>query len=117
VVSHDTAVSVYELGDLNPAKVHLTVPPTFRQKAPGVVLHKGVFREHDVRQQEGYKITTPLRSLLDVAAEALDLNLLAGAIRDALEQGLLTRRALLARADEFGPRAALRIERGLQEVA
>ena len=116
VVSHDTALSVYELGDLNPARVHLTVPPNFRPTAPGVILHRGVLPSDDIRSHEGYRITTPLRSLLDVAAEGLELDLLSGAIQDALGLGVVTQRELLRRADEFGAQAALQIERALQAV-
>ena len=111
VVSHDTALSVYELGDVNPARVHLTVPPNFRPTAHGVVLHRATLPAEDIRSHEGYRITAPLRSLLDVAAEALQLDLLAGAIREALDRGLVTQRELVRRADEFGARAALQIER------
>jgi hypothetical protein len=114
VVSHESALSVHELGDVNPARTHLTVSTGFRQQPPaGVVLHRGVLPEGDVRDQEGFRVTTPLRSLLDSAAGDLDVDLLAGAIDDALEQGVLTRSRLLARADELGPMAALRIERAL----
>lgn len=113
VVSHETALSVYELGDVNPARVHLTVPPNFRPTAPGVVLHKGVLDAEDVREQEGFRITTPLRSLLDVAAGDLELDLLVSAIQDAFDQGIVLTRHLLARADAFGARAALRVERSL----
>ena len=104
VVSHESALSVHELGDVNPARIHLTVPPGFRQRVPeGVVLHRAELPAADVREQEGFRVTTPLRSLLDAAAGDLDLDLLAGAIEDALEQGLLTRARLLARADQAGP--------------
>lgn len=116
VVSHETALSVYELGDVNPSKVHLTVPPNFRPSAHGVVLHKGSLPAEDVRSHEGFRITTPLRSLLDVGAGDLELALLSGAIQDALDQGMVVRRDLLARADAFGTKAALRIERSLGEV-
>jgi predicted transcriptional regulator of viral defense system len=114
VVSHDSALSVHELGDVNPTRTHLTVPPGFRQRAPrGVVLHRAELPAADVREQEGFRITTPLRSLLDAAAGDLELDLLAGAVEDALEQGMLTRSLLLARADQLGPKAALRVERAL----
>ncbi len=116
VVSHDTALSVYELGDVNPARVHLTVPPNFRPTAPGVILYRGILPPDEIRSHEGYRITTPLRSLLDVAAEGLDLGLLSGAVQDALGHGLITQRELLRRADEFGAQAALQVERALQAV-
>ena len=111
VVSHETALSVHDLGDVNPARVHLTVPPGFRKQAEGVVLHRGALLDSDVQQREGFRVTTPLRSVLDVAAGELDLDQLATVVAEALQRGLFTRRMLLARADEFGDRAALRIER------
>ena len=116
VVSHETALSVHELGDVDPARVHLTAPPNFRQKNPGVVIHRADLATRDVEEHEGFRVTTPLRSLLDVAAGELDLDQLGQAIAEALARGMTTRRALLDRADEFGANAALRIERALQEV-
>ena len=116
VVSHETALSVHELGDVDPARVHLTAPPNFRQRNPGVVIHRTDLATRDVEEHEGFRVTTPLRSLLDVAAGELDLDQLGQAIAEALARGMTTRRALLDRADEFGANAALRIERTLQGV-
>lgn len=116
VVSHETALSVHDLGDVDPARVHLTAPPNFRQKNPGVVIHRADLAPRDVQEHEGFRVTTPLRSLLDVAAGELDLDQLGQAIAEALARGMTTRRALLDRADEFGANAALRIERALQGV-
>jgi predicted transcriptional regulator of viral defense system len=116
VVSHETALSVHELGDVDPARAHLTAPPNFRQKNPGVVIHRADLAPRDVHEHEGFRVTTPLRSLLDVAAGELDLDQLGQAIAEALARGMITRRALLDRADEFGANAALRIERALQGV-
>lgn len=117
VVSHETALSVHDLGDVNPAWVHLTVPPGFRKRAEGIVLHPGEVAEADVQQREGFRVTAPLRSVLDVATGDLDRDQLATVVAEALQRGLFTRRMLLARADEFGDRAALRIERTLPRVS
>lgn len=116
VVSHETALSVHELGDVDPAHVHLTVPRNFRQRDRGVVVHRAELPNRDVEEHDGFRMTTPLRSLLDVAAGELDLDQFAQAIEEALARGMTTRRALLERADEFGANAALRIERALQGV-
>ena len=116
VVSHDSALSAHEIGDANPAEVHLTVPPNFRATAKGVRLHRGVLPPGDVVERQGFRLTTPLRTLLDIAAGHLDTDQLVTAIRDALEAGLVTRRQLLGRADSFGDHAALRIERALAAV-
>lgn len=114
VVSHETALAVHQLGDVDPAVVHLTVPPNFRSKDKGVRLHRGVLPEADVWQHEGFRVTTPLRALLDVAAGDLDLDQLVTAVKEACERGPATKQALLTRAEEFGPHGALRIERALR---
>jgi len=116
VISHETALALHDLGDVNPSRVHLTVPPTFRARDPGVVLHKGVIPAEDLEEREGYRITTPVRSLLDVAGTDIEIDHLARAVEAALNRGLTTKRALRARADASEPRAALRIERALGEV-
>lgn len=113
VVSHQTALAVHELGDVMPAKIHLTVPPGFRAEGPGVVLHKGKLPKEDVDHREGFSVTTPLRSILDTAAGVIEVDHLGRVIDDAVERGLVTRKAIRARADEFGAEAALRIERAL----
>ncbi len=116
VVSHETALALYDLGDVNPARIHLTVPPGFRQEAHGTILHHAELPDSDVDEREGFKITTPLRSILDVAAGHLEVDQLATAIQDALDHGLFTRRMLLGRADELGAHAALAIERALKQL-
>lgn len=115
VVSHDTALAVHGLSDVSPARIHLTVPLDFRTREQGVVLHRGDLPVGDVWEQGGYRITAPLRSVLDVAAAGvLELDQVASAIGDGERAGRFTRRMLFARADELGPEAALRIERAAQ---
>ncbi len=116
VVSHETALAVHELGDVNPTRVHMTVPPAFRARHPLVVLHKGDIPPEEIEQREGYRITTPARSLLDAAGTAIEIDHLARAIEEALRRGVTTRRLLRSRADSFEPRAALRIERALGRI-
>jgi hypothetical protein len=113
VVSHESALAVHDLGDVNPAKVHLSVPLGFRAKAPGVVLHRSPVPATEKQEHSGFWVTTPLRSLVDVASGSLDLDHLASAIGEALGRGLVTGRRLRDRADQAGDRSALRIERAL----
>lgn len=95
VVSHDTALTVHELSDVMPAQVHLTVPPGFRKRVPaGCVLHKAVLTPEEVEAQDGFRVTTPLRTLCDVADSPLSQEHLTRGVRDALERGLLRGRYL-----------------------
>ena len=59
-----------------------------------MVLHRVDLPKDDVRERDGYRITTPLRTLLDVAASPLSLEHLEAATSEALERGLVRRRAL-----------------------
>jgi predicted transcriptional regulator of viral defense system len=118
VVSHESALAVHYLGDVNPAVIHLTVPPHFRSRPPdGIRLHRGDLPVDDTWLYEGFRITTPLRTLLDVAAGTLDLDQLGDAMQQACDRTPAIRDALLSRAADIGPRAALRVERALRLVA
>src|SRR5271165_1922058 len=67
--SHHTALSLYDLSDLNPAKLHMTVPTNFRRNSeiPGVlVLHYADLPASDVKAVQGFKMTPPLRAILDL---------------------------------------------------
>jgi predicted transcriptional regulator of viral defense system len=113
VVSHETALAVHDLSDVDPAQVHLTVPSGFGARHQGVVLHHDVLAATDVERREGYSITSPVRTLLDVAAGDLSQEHVDNAVHEAAERGLISVRRMRNRADEAGDRAALRIERAL----
>ena len=114
VVSHETALAAHRLGDVNPALVDLTVPRGFRSTATGVRIHHADLPADDIVERGGFRLTTPLRTLIDVAVGTLDVDLLATAIRDALDAGLVTRAQVLHRVDSAGEHAGLRTIRALQ---
>lgn len=117
VVSFDTALRVYDLSDLVPERVHLTVPSTFRKTPPpGVVLHKTPLEPGDVKTRTAYRITTPLRTLLDIAASDLSPEHLHAATRQALERGLVRRRALTERLGALTPHARARLDAALADT-
>jgi predicted transcriptional regulator of viral defense system len=113
VISHESALTLHDVGDANPAKVHLTVPANFRAANPAVVLHKKSLAPGDIEERPDVRFTTIERTLLDVAAGDLSQEQLDTAVSDALEAGLISRRQLRARSDRHGDHAALRIERSL----
>lgn len=118
VVSHDTAISVHDLADLNPRRVHLTVPLGFRAKATDVVLHYDDLPKGDVWDREGYRITTPFRTALDAAASELSLEQLTEVVKRVCELAPYTAgQGLRQEAERKGHREALRMERALQGAA
>jgi len=117
VVSHESALTLHELGDVNPTKIHLTVPKGFRAQGRGVVLHKADLPAEDIDERPGLRVTTVERTLLDVASSDLSQEQLDVAVADSLDRGLVSPRRIRSRSDNHGARAALRIERALNTVS
>jgi predicted transcriptional regulator of viral defense system len=114
VVTHTPALAVAGLGTANPAEIHLTVPPGFRQKDPAVVLHRATLTDVEIEQHEGFLVTAPVRAIVECAAAAVDQDVLDSAVAEALERGMSTRRRLLHTAQELGARAELGVERAMR---
>jgi predicted transcriptional regulator of viral defense system len=113
VVSHDSALAVHELGDVMPARVHLTVPPTFRARPGPAILHHASLSPGEIESRVGFRVTTPERAIVDVAA-TMETERLARVIAEAIGRGLTTPAALARRADARGSDAALGVERALR---
>ena len=112
VVSHDTALAVHGLSDIMPARIHLTVHRGFRKRVPpGCVLHRQALLPEEVESRMGYQVTTPLRTLLDVASSTLSQEHLDRAVGDALGRGLVNRRLL--ETASCSPEARRRLDRAV----
>ena len=115
VVSHDTALVVHGLSDIMPARIHLTVPRGFRKRVPpGCVLYRQALLPEEIESRMGYQVTTPLRTLLDVADSGLSQEHLNRAVSDALERGIVLRHAL--ESTSCAPEACRRLEQALADV-
>lgn len=117
VYSHQTALSLHELSDLNPAKLHMTVPRAFRRNSliPKIlVLHRGDLSDLDVQGGSGYLFTKPLRTILDLLEEnSLEEDLLVQAIRQAVDRGLFS--VAQIRSMELSDAARTAFDRALVE--
>jgi predicted transcriptional regulator of viral defense system len=118
VFSHATALSLHELSDVMPATLHMTVPPGFRRMAaiPEVLrLHRARLADREVQTIDGVRVTTPLRTLLDVIGEgAIAQELLVQAVDQALRRGVIMRRQL--ETARVSTRARQRLDRVLKQV-
>jgi len=98
VYSHDTALSLYDLSDLNPAKLQMTLPRDFRRNSdiPGIlVLHYADLPDSDVQTAQGFKFTRPLRTILDlIEAGMVERNFIRQALRQSVDGGLITRQQI-----------------------
>ncbi len=119
VYSHDTALSLYDLSDLNPAKLHMTVPTDFRRNSdiPGIlVLHYADLPKSDVQTAQGFKFTRPLRTILDlIDAGTVERNFIRQALSQAVDRGLISRRRMRS-ARMSGPARKI-VEDVLRRVA
>ena len=93
VLSHESALSLYDLSDASPSKVHITLPPTvrIRRTVPRhLTLHRAALEARDVRIVEGIRVTTPERTIHDVHADHIGGALVRQAISDGRRTGHLT---------------------------
>ncbi len=94
VYSHETVLSFHDLSDLNPVKIHMTVPTHFRRNTeiPGVlILHYADLPSSDVKLTQGFKITTPLRAILDLIEEGtVEPRFIRQALVQALHRGVIS---------------------------
>lgn len=118
VFSHVTALALHELSDVMPASIEMTVPPGFQRMAsiPEVLhLHRGRLSEHDIETFDGVRVTTPLRTLIDVIGDGvLAPEFLTQAVDQAIRRGLVMRQRL--EMAKVSVRARQRIDRVLKQV-
>ena len=99
VISHASALGLYELGDVNPAKIHITVPQAHRprREIPALyVLHREDLGPEDLTTYEGIPIVSAAKAI----RQAHEAHLGPALIRAAIEDG--RRRGLLKRAEAAG---------------
>lgn len=120
VVSHESALELYELSDVIPSAIHLSLPRSKRgqRPRPGVRLHtlERPPRPAEVRKIAGVPATTPARSIVDGLEAGTQLEQIELAVRQALDRGLTTPRRLRAAASSRSARVREFIERALDEV-
>jgi predicted transcriptional regulator of viral defense system len=93
VYSHQTALSLFELSDVMPGKIHITVPASFRRHSeiPGVlVLHHGKIMPREIEEREGYGATKPIRTIVDlIMEESVSIDIIQQAYKEAKQRGLI----------------------------
>jgi len=98
IYSHETSLAIQDLTDLNPGKLHMTVPKNFRRNSriPDVlVLHYSDISPAETYQVYGVKITDTMRTIIDIITEGyLPEDLLIQAIEEAMNRGAVTKRVL-----------------------
>lgn len=106
IYSHQTALTIHDLSDLMPAKLHMTVPKGFRRNSEVpefLVLHRAELPANGIEERQGYRVTRPLQTLIDLLAEGnLPRDILQQALREALKRGIILRSEIV-KADRSLP--------------
>jgi predicted transcriptional regulator of viral defense system len=112
VYSHQTALSLYDLSDVMPAKLHMTVPKNFRRNSeiPRVLdLHFVDLPQSDIGTVHGVPVTKPMRTILDLLEGGeIPPATLRHVLREALRLGLIRRREIAEAKKHFADIKQLR---------
>ncbi|HEU0077345.1 MAG TPA: type IV toxin-antitoxin system AbiEi family antitoxin domain-containing protein [Longimicrobiaceae bacterium] len=94
VISHESALALYNISDVNPSRVHITVPRSFRTRRQiprQLVVHHADLTDYDRDLFVGIPLTSVSRTIRDCHAVHLGNEVLSRALMDAQHQGLLRR--------------------------
>jgi predicted transcriptional regulator of viral defense system len=122
VVSHETALALYDLAPTRSNEIHLTVPRERRPRAPQslktVRLHTATvpLRRENLTTRFGLVLTAPARTIVDVAAIGADPSVVLEATGRALATGLLSREELRTAVKDSSARVRLLIDRAIDEA-
>ena len=91
--SHQTALSLHELSDDMPSKLHMIVPRKFRRNSmiPEIlILHRAHVDKSEVQEMYGVRVTRPMRTIKDLLqSRQVDRSQLKQAVNEAIRRGLI----------------------------
>jgi len=108
VLSHETALQLYELSVVNPSKIHITVPRAhrIRREIPALYrIHHETLDNADLAFHEGMPIVAPAHAIRQSHAAHVGLALIGQAIDHGVSNGRLTRREAAQLRREIGVKA------------
>jgi predicted transcriptional regulator of viral defense system len=112
IISHDSALAVYDLSDVLPAEIHVIMPRTGSRRRDDIRLHTNNIEIDEITKREGLPVTTPSRTIADVIANGLGNDLVRQAVEEAIKRGLVNKAQLLEQAD----RRRGRVKKTIQEI-
>jgi predicted transcriptional regulator of viral defense system len=93
IYSHQTALSMFDLSDIMPQKLHMTVPIGFRRHSeiPKVlILHRNKITPEEIEEREGFSVTRPVRAIIDlIIDESVSVDIIKQAYKESKQRGLL----------------------------
>jgi len=122
VVSHESALALYDLAPSRSHEIHLTLPREFRPRTPRpastVALHTTTLplRRNEVTNRFGVQITSPARTITDIAEIGADPSVVLEASARALATGLLSPDELRAAVRRRSARVRQLVARAIREA-
>ncbi|QGU06162.1 hypothetical protein COCCU_00970 [Corynebacterium occultum] len=95
VVSHESAAELHGIGDLDSNGIHFTVATRRQTRQPEVVFHLDALDSKDWVMVDGLPVTTPVRTVLDLANAGHEPDHLVDMIGNILQERLATRAEIL----------------------
>lgn len=93
VASHQTALALYELSDVLPQKIDLTVPCVWERRRRNIPkrfrLHYADLGSDEVRWHGPVPVTTVVRTFVDLVDEGFEPDLFDQALNQAIARGLV----------------------------
>jgi len=93
VLSHESALDLLDLGDVNPSRIHITVPKSHRVRRtvpPLYVVHRANLRPEESVTFDGILVTLPSRAIEDALSNGLRDDLAMQAIDVARNRGYIS---------------------------
>jgi predicted transcriptional regulator of viral defense system len=119
VVSHESALELLGLGTVIPGSIHLTIPRSRRYapRLPGITVHTTTHppTPRDRTEREGIPVTSPARTIVDVAATNIGPEQVEMAVAQALDRALTTQEELEAQTRDRDTRVRDLIARALAQ--
>lgn len=117
VVSHASALELYELSDVITDAVHVSVPRAMRGQRPraGVRIHTHA-EPVEVRTMAGVPVTSPERGVVDTLEDGAQPEQIELAIRQALDRGLTTANRLRTAAANRSAHVRVLVNDAIRQV-
>lgn len=115
VISHESALALFELSDVMPSETHVILPRTASRRRKGLRLHTNQLSDDEISRYQGLPVTTVARTIADVAYAGLEETLIKQAIEEGLQRGLTSEKELQVQAKRRGGRAARIIQKMLEK--
>jgi hypothetical protein len=82
VLSHESGAALLGIGRSSLGPIHISVPARFTRLRPGIAVHRRALKRTDVTEHQGIPVTSPVCTLVDLAAR-IDRDPLEAAINQA----------------------------------